>query len=77
MKENHFGNYIPEDDYGLYKYLMTEHTLLNNKIINLRLFGVFGKYEDWRIRFISNACCKAVHNLLITIKKDAVYDYIY
>jgi len=77
MKEDYFGNYIPEDDYGLSKYLMTQHTLLNDKIINLRLFGVFGKYEDWEIRFISNACCKAVHNLPITIKNDAVYDYMY
>jgi UDP-glucose 4-epimerase len=46
-------------------------------ITYLRFFGVFGKYEDYETRFISNAICKKVLGLPITIKKNVLFDYIY
>lgn len=48
-----------------------------NKFIDLNIFGIFGKYEDWEIRFISNAICKIVFNMPITIKQNRVFSYIY
>jgi UDP-glucose 4-epimerase len=77
MDETYFGKYIPADQYGLSKYIMTHYALREKNIYNLRLFGVFGKYEDWEIRFISNACLKVIFNLPITIKKNVVFDYLY
>ena len=57
---------------------MTSYTNeLKDNIYNLRLFSVFGKYDDWRYRFISNACCKAVLNMPITLKQNSVLDYLY
>ncbi|MGB8774403.1 MAG: NAD(P)-dependent oxidoreductase, partial [Terriglobales bacterium] len=43
----------------------------------LRLFAVFGQYEDYRVRFISNACCRAAKGLPIVLRQDIVFDYLY
>lgn len=77
MPESYFGAHVPADDYGLSKYLMNLHAERSRKIWNLRLFGVFGRYEDWRIRFISNACCRAVHDLPIAIRQNVRFDYLH
>jgi len=75
--ENYFGERIPQSNWGLYKYICAKHVEDSSNFINLRLFGVFGKYEDWRIRFISNAICKNIYNLPITINQNIVTDYLY
>jgi len=77
MKEEDFDQHVPDDDYGFSKYIMCQYTYRVSHIYNLRLFGVFGKYEDWRIRFISNACAKAVFDLPITIRQNVFFDYLY
>ena len=46
-------------------------------MIDLRLFGVFGKYEDYAIRFISNLMCKALYDLPLTMKQDRLFDYLF
>lgn len=77
MKEDYFDSHVPADDYGLSKYIMAKYTEKCRNIYNLRLFGVFGKYEDWEIRFISNACCKTIWDLPITIKQNVFFDYLF
>ncbi|GAV22607.1 NAD-dependent epimerase/dehydratase family protein [Carboxydothermus pertinax] len=77
MTEEYFGEHIPVDETGLSKYVCAK--LLENlpNSVELRPFGVFGKYEDYAIRFISNAICKAIFDLPITIKKNRKFDYIF
>jgi len=77
MSEDYFGAHVPEDQYGLSKYIMTQHARLSSNIYNLRIFGLFGKYDDWRYRFIPNTCCQAVFDMPITIYRDAVYDFLF
>lgn len=77
MREEAFDVHVPHDPYGFSKYIMTKYIGHLPNIYNLRLFGVFGKYEDWRIRFISNACAKVVYDLPITIKQNVFFDYLY
>jgi len=77
MKEDYFDQHVPVDQYGFSKYIMTKYTQLSSNIYNLRLFGVFGKYDDWRTRFIPNACCRAVLNLPIRINQNVFFDFIY
>jgi GDP-L-fucose synthase len=77
IKESDFGENIPIDDYGLYKYICSEYIRNNKNIINLRLFGVFGKYEDYKIRFISQAICRNLFKLPIIINKNVYFDYLY
>ena len=77
VKEEDFGIHIPVTEYGLAKYTMTKIAHTSNNIYNLRLFGIFGKYELWHIKFLSNICCKAVFDLPITIRKDCWFNFLY
>jgi nucleoside-diphosphate-sugar epimerase len=77
VKEGDSGNGIPHNDYGLYKYIINKSISSSQNIINLRVFGLFGKYENWKNTFISGACCKAIKNLPITIRQDVYFDYLY
>ncbi len=77
MDEEYFGQNIPQDPYGFSKYVMSQETMKNNNIYDLRLFGVFGKYEEWERRFISNAICRCIYDLPITIKQNVYFDYLY
>lgn len=77
MREEYFGCHVPKDSYGFSKYIMAKIAENEAKIIDLRIFGLFGPYEDWEIRFISNACCKAMYGLPITIRQNVRFDYMY
>lgn len=77
MKEEYFDKHVPQDQYGFSKYIMAKHAQNAANIFNLRLFGVFGKYDDWRTRFIPNACCHAVLDMPIRIDQNRRFDFIY
>lgn len=77
MSEDYFDKHVPLDEGGFSKYIIAKHCQCRADITELRVFGVFGKYEDYAIRFISNAACKAVLDLPITIKQNRCFDYIY
>jgi GDP-L-fucose synthase len=77
MKEPYFGEYPPEDETGFAKYICARHAhKYAGKITELRPFGVYGRYEDYAIRFISNALCKTLFDLPVTIKQDRRFDYL-
>ncbi|OGG13748.1 hypothetical protein A2773_00630 [Candidatus Gottesmanbacteria bacterium RIFCSPHIGHO2_01_FULL_39_10] len=77
VREKDFDKRVPEDFYGFYKYVCSQLIENHDKFINLRLFAVYGKYEDYQIRFISNAICKSILGFPITINKNAFFDYLY
>jgi GDP-L-fucose synthase len=77
INEEDAGNGIPITDYGFYKYIINQSIQHSKNIYNLRIFGLFGKYEDWKKTFISGACCKALKNLPITIRQNVYFDYLY
>jgi len=77
IKEDFVGKNIPQDEHGFCKYVEGEIIKNSENIVDLRIFGIFGKYEDYAIRFISNAICKAIFDLPITIKQNRNFDYVY
>jgi nucleoside-diphosphate-sugar epimerase len=77
MVEEYFDSHVPADDHGFSKYICVKHMELLDNITELRLFGVFGKYEDYAIRFISNAICKTLFDLPITLRQNRYFDYLY
>ncbi len=79
VTEEDLGKRIPTDDYGFYKYVCSRYVndLSDRKIVCLRLFGVYGKYEDYLWRFISNAIVKNLLLLPIDINKNVYFDYLY
>jgi len=77
VTESYFDTRIPTDPYGFSKYVCTKYAATTDNIFVLRLFGVFGKYEAWDVRFISNACARAVMGLPIVIRQNVRFDYLY
>lgn len=77
VAEDKFGEFIPADPYGFSKYIMAREALSSDKIYDLCLFGVFGKYEEYHRRFISNAICRSLFGLPITLSQNAQFDYLY
>lgn len=77
VKENEFGSSIPTDNYGLSKYLISRLLEKDTFAYHLRLFGIFGAYENYNYRFISNVICKALDGVNITIHQNVKFDYLY
>ena len=76
MEEDYFDVHVPADDYGFSKYICAKAIAGMEDAYEMRLFGVFGAYEDWRVRFLSNACCRAVWDLPIVIRQNVFFDYL-
>jgi len=72
VDEDFFGRSIPVDESAFFRYVSTG--ILEHRgdldVVDLRIFSIFGKYEDYAIRFISNAICKALCGLPITIRQN-------
>lgn len=77
VSEDYYIDQLPKDDHGFCKYVCARDIERTDNILELRLFGIFGKYEDYAIRFISNAICKTLYDLPITIKQNRKFDYLY
>lgn len=75
MKEEYFGTRIPQDPYGFSKYTMAK--LAGSNIYDLRLFGVFGKYEEWERRFISNMIYQNLSGDVMRMNQNMYFDYLY
>lgn len=75
--EEQFGDRVPIDPYGFTKYIMNKNCMNSRNIYNLRLFGIFGKYEYWQAKFISNLCCKAIYDLTLTVRQNCLFDFLY
>ena len=46
IKEDDFEKSIPKDPYGYSKYLISKEIEKHDNILNLRLFGIYGLWED-------------------------------
>ena len=78
VKEAEFDKTVPSDDYGRFKYECSKYIEAAEGITCLRLFGCYGKYEDYETRFISNAICRALFGLPIAItNRNVVFSYLY
>mgnify|MGYP001577440577 CR=1 FL=1 len=79
MPEEYFGEHIPEDSHSYSKYLISKYIRDTNSenLICLRIFGIFGKYEDYRYKFISNVIVKSLLGMPIIINQNVIYDYLY
>jgi GDP-L-fucose synthase len=76
VKEGEFGNSVPKDSYGYSKYVISKEIENHSNIINLRLFGVYGKYED-ESRFITYAINQNLAKKPIEINQNVIFDYLY
>lgn len=77
VAEDDYRHSIPVDEYGFAKFVMARFAEEVEYITHLRIFGVYGSGEDYQTRFISNAICKALLGLPVTIKQNVYFDYVY
>ena len=82
VTEDQLGRSLPGDDHGLSKYVIAKYLDALGQasaadVVELRLFGVFGKHEDYAIRFVSNAICKTLFDMPITLRQNRVFSYLY
>ena len=77
MPESCFGKHIPADPYGFSKYVMSKIAGRSHNIHDLRLFGVFGKYEEWHRRFISNMIYQALNSRTMHMDRHMFFDFLY
>jgi UDP-glucose 4-epimerase len=77
MPETYVGRHVPADANGFSKYVAARYIESVDHVVELRPFGVFGPYEDYSIRFISNAICRALLGLPIALRQDRRFDYVW
>jgi len=77
VKESEFSKSIPKDKYGLDKYKVSRNIRWMHRVVCLRPFGVFGKYEDITRRFISKAIMDNLKGKKIIIYKNVKFSYVW
>ena len=79
MPETFFDHYVPDDSHSFSKYVISKYidSCDVGEILTLRIFGIFGKYEDYKYKFLSNSISKNIMNIDIVINQNVIYDYIY
>lgn len=76
-KEEDYLKSQPLDEYGFYKSITSKYIEKSQNIVQLRIFGAYGEYENYRFKFITNAIVKNLLKLPIVINKNVFFDYIY
>ena len=81
MKENYFPKepVYPVDIYTLSKYTIAKLLSISNtkNIYNLRVFGIYGPYEDFQRRLISNNLVRNLNNMPLQYNRNVAFDYLY
>ena len=77
MREDYFDENVPEDAYGFSKYAISRYIQNTENFVCLRLFGLFGKYENYTFKFITNAVIKNLLGMPLVISQDVRFDYLY
>ncbi len=75
--EDQIGLRVGKDEHSFCKYVVHQRIETIPNAVDLNIFGIFGKYEDWEIRFISNAICKTLFDLPITLRQNRRFSYLY
>ena len=71
-----FGDVIPNDPYGLSKYIIAKRVMSSSIGVNLRVFGCFGVHEE-STRFFNTNINNYIDHKPIRLFKDRKIDFIY
>lgn len=76
VTEDEIGKSVPEDDYGLSKFIINNIARNSRNIYNLRLFGCYGPGDHYS-KFITHAIRCCLRDEDITIRQDCYFDYLH
>jgi UDP-glucose 4-epimerase len=79
MKNKYLGKNIPSDGHSFSKYISARfiEKSTDETLYHLRIFGIFGKYEDYLYKFISNTIIKQLLSVPIILNQNARYHYLH
>lgn len=77
VKEEQRFDSMGEKEHDKCKFIISKKIEDLDNFVDLNIFGIFGKYEDWQIRFISNAICKTLFDLPITLRQNRMFSYLW
>lgn len=78
VQEEDLDKHVPADEFGFYKYTCAkyiEESRIN--MLNLCIFGIYGKHEEYAFRFISQSLCRVLFDMPIVINQNVRFDYLY
>ena len=78
MSESYFDSSIPADPHSLSKYIISKfiHADTLDRLVTIRIFGIYGEREDYLYKFISNAIVKTLLDIKPVINQDTLFNYI-
>ncbi len=77
VREEDAHKALPFDDYGFCKSIESRYIEHISNAYHLRVFGCYGRYENYKLRFISNSILKNILHMPIEIVQNIYFDYIY
>ncbi len=77
VREEDAHKALPLDDYGFCKSIESRYIEHISNAYHLRVFGCYGRYENYKLRFISNSILKNLLHMPIEIVQNVYFDYIY
>ncbi|PIT88145.1 MAG: hypothetical protein COU29_03995 [Candidatus Magasanikbacteria bacterium CG10_big_fil_rev_8_21_14_0_10_36_32] len=77
VKEDFFDTRIPNNQHGFYKYVCAKYAEQVDFITHLRIFGMFGKYENFSLGFIANNICRTLFDLPVSINQNVFFEYVF
>lgn len=76
VPESEFGASEPNDPYGYSKYMISKKIESMDNVLNMRIFGIYGKYEN-PTRFTSYAISQNIAHKPIEINQNVVFQFLY
>ena len=67
---------VPTDAYGLMKYTCGRLIEQSENVYNVRIFGLFGKYE-YRFRFITEMVLRSIEGRPFEVNQNVYFDYLW
>lgn len=76
VHESEFGSSIPKDPYGYSKYIISKNIEKYDNILNLRVFGVYGFFEN-QTRVTTSIIKNNLRHEPIMLNQNVVFDFIW
>lgn len=76
FREVDYPSRLPEDKYGLIKYILNQHAVKSDNIYNLRIFGTINPYEPYTRNVLCNLMAKAIKGLPLKLRQNCYFSFI-
>jgi len=72
-----FNDYPKRPEYKLFKEIQAKLIKHDRRVVNLILYGVYGKYDDIKNKFIPNSIIRSLNKKTIIVNQNREMSYLY